>query len=556
MNRYSAGRDGIIAAWDLNLDLKAGRPYERRVGRPAEGASEPATTTTSGDATASGTKPAPEPTTTFRSQIEPHMGWVNDICLVQQNSAVVSASADHTVRVWRPHASAAADDGAPVAAKIGEHDDFAKCVAAPAHDPAAHWIASGGFDKRIFLWDLNTASKTLEIDTSGEKVREKGSVYALAVGRNVVAHGGPESIVRLWDSRSGERVKNFVGHGDMIRSILINDAADLILSASSDQTVKLWSVTAGRCMYTFSMHNSSVWSLYTEDPTLGQFYSADRDGVIAKTDIRSGLANVEEVDDGLSVAVAQETASIFKLVACGGSVWTATATSSINRWADVDMDADLQLPESGYRHQRSASVTTTTRPRQSSTSPIVNGNGNGTAAAAAGGGKGEIPSRSILRLGPSVVSIVGRDPEVGTISGASMRRESEAVVENAIHGVEPIHKVPDETIEGQFGLVKHLLLNDRRRVLTKDTAGDVMLWDLIKVGALRSARVDLCLRRVLVRADPNVRQATPRRGPAQGRHVRGGRAVEHCRAELRQHHGGPQPVQLLRCRDVRRRAGA
>ena len=40
---------------------------------------------------------------------------------------------------------------------------------------------------------------------------------------------------------------------------------------------------------------------------------------------------------------------------------------------------------------------------------------------------------------------------------------------------------PEETIQGQNGLIKHVMLNDRKRVLTQDTAGEVVLWDLLKV---------------------------------------------------------------------------
>ena len=47
--------------------------------------------------------------------------------------------------------------------------------------------------------------------------------------------------------------------------------------------------------------------------------------------------------------------------------------------------------------------------------------------------------------------------------------------------IEPLYELPEETIEGQFGLLKWKLLNDRRRVLTVDTAGDVVLWDLVQV---------------------------------------------------------------------------
>jgi WD repeat-containing protein 48 len=40
---------------------------------------------------------------------------------------------------------------------------------------------------------------------------------------------------------------------------------------------------------------------------------------------------------------------------------------------------------------------------------------------------------------------------------------------------------PDQTIEGQHGLMKHIMLNDKKRVLTLDTAGEVILWDILKV---------------------------------------------------------------------------
>ncbi len=50
--------------------------------------------------------------------------------------------------------------------------------------------------------------------------------------------------------------------------------------------------------------------------------------------------------------------------------------------------------------------------------------------------------------------------------------------------VTPVHELPEETIEGQNGLIKHVLLNNRRRVLTLDTAGEVVMWDLLKVSPL------------------------------------------------------------------------
>ena len=432
--RYSGGRDGIVCAWDFPLDDKH---------RNADTAD-----------TSSPHKPTPSK---FRAHAQPHTNWINDIALAQNNSALVSASSDLTVKVWRPHSQE--DSGRTVA--IGEHADYVKCVAtAPAH-MNVNWVAAGGLDRKICLWDLNGAGKTLEIDVKGEDITEKGSVYALAVGQNIIGSGGPEKTVRLYDPRTGSKVSKLVGHLDNIRSILIDDSGDIILSASADKTIKMWSVRGGRCMYTFTMHDNSIWSLFSSDPKLGIFYSSDRSGFIAKTDVRGSM---DDLDDGLSLAVAQESFGVPKVVAACGHIWTATERSSINRWADIDTD-DIKLP-AAFRHQRSTSIVSNKSRQTSSAKPSNQGS------------KG-VPKESILRISNTAV-FPPRD-------GANMandnmaRRGSEAITEQPDLQVQPLRQLPEDTIEGQFGLLKHKMLNDRRRVLTLDTAGDVLLWDLLAV---------------------------------------------------------------------------
>ncbi|RYP53116.1 hypothetical protein DL769_010562 [Monosporascus sp. CRB-8-3] len=426
---YSGGRDGVVCAWDLNLDLK----------QNANGLS------------ASDSKPKPT-TSKFRASTQAHTHWVNDIVLASNNTALVSASSDLTVKVWRP---LSADTEAHT---IGQHADYVKSVASPSW---ADWVASGGLDRKICLWDLSGKGKSLEIDVSGEDVTEKGSVYALSVGRSILASGGPESIVRLWDPKTGKRVTKFVGHTDNIRAILVSESGDTVMTASSDQTVKVWSVTAGRCMHTLTMHNDSVWSLFSDHPELAVFYSSDRSGLLVKTDTRGA----QDMDEGLSVAIAQEHNGVSKVVASGDYIWTASASSSVNRWRNVDTGPDAQLPEA-FRELRAASLGA--RSRHASISSV-----NGSATK-------EIPERSILRISntaafpPQIPSAVEAN-----LTGTS-RRGSEIDIDPIAQAIEPIHQLPEETIEGQNGLVKHKLLNDRRRVLTLDTAGDVLLWDLIR----------------------------------------------------------------------------
>ncbi|KAL8690973.1 MAG: hypothetical protein Q9224_004279 [Gallowayella concinna] len=288
-----------------------------------------------------------------------------------------------------------------------------------------------------------------------------------------MASGGPESIVRLWDARTGSRITKLVGHTDNIRAILINQESDTVMTASSDQTVKVWSVTAGRCMYTLNMHNDSVWSLYSDHPRLAIIYSSDRSGLVVKTDLRSSA----EWDEGLSLSVAQEQEGVTKVIATDGDIWTATSSSSINRWHDIPPDGEVQLPEHSPQYHRWSTSSRSRAPTPSST-PIVNGVS-----------KPKIPLSCVLHL-PASSPIPGQrqnDSDAATMySGVSWRRMSEAVAEQEFGPVIPFQNLPAETIQGQQGLIKHVMLNDKRRVLTLDTAGEVLLWDLLQCIPIKS----------------------------------------------------------------------
>ncbi|KAI9672026.1 MAG: hypothetical protein M1829_004570 [Trizodia sp. TS-e1964] len=446
---YSGGRDGVICSWDLDLDLH--NPPARLL--------------------ETGITPIHKKRqTTFRSQAQAHTHWINDIILCQNNTALVSASSDLTVKLWRPLAG---NSGEP--ATIGLHSDYVKCLATPRSP--SNWVASGGLDHKMCLWDLNGGGKTLEIDVGREESSIKGSIYALSATPSILASGGPESIVRIWDTKSGKRVTKFVGHTDNVRAILITETGDTIMTASSDQTVKVWSVTAGRCMYTLTMHNDSVWSLYSDHPQLAIFYSSDRSGLVAKTDIRG----TSELDNGLCVAVCQEPEGVSQVAVSGDYLWTATSSSSINRWADVDTGIGVQGTIL-RQHHRSLSA---------SSRPSISSPPNHISLVLAGKGNNEnvIPLTSILRISntSSFLPPSNRDAEgTSPYSLPGSRRPSEAITEEDIAPIVPLRTTPEESIEGQNGLIKHIMLNDRRRVLTSDTTGEVVMWDLLKCVPIQS----------------------------------------------------------------------
>lgn len=390
---------------------------------------------------------------------------MNDIVLTQQNSTLVSASSDVTVKAWRPHSAQGTR-----AQTIGVHSDYVKCLTTP--DPTATWVASGGLDHKICLWDLNGAGQKLQINVGKSEGVTKGSIYALRAKGPIIASGGPESVVRIWDVRTGKSITKLVGHTDNVRDILLSEDGDTVMSASSDQTVKVWSLTAGRCLNTLTMHNDSVWCLFSTHPQLSLFYSSDRSGLVAKTDTR----NVKEIDEGISLAVLQENDGVHKIVAAGGHIWTTTSSSSINRWCDVNTKADIEplpLPEQSRAPSSLSRRSVSTSPSNTNF-PTTNGV-NATS---------KIPSAAVLRLSVTAPFLGTRLKEFDRSSSQqtpSIRKASEAMIETDLQLTVPIQALPEETIEGQNGLIKHVMLNDRKRVLTLDSTGEVVLWDLLKV---------------------------------------------------------------------------
>ncbi|KAK9469719.1 hypothetical protein V1512DRAFT_256887 [Lipomyces arxii] len=461
---YSAGRDGMIMAWSLQDMNLHSSPYaalddfdsvppelntlheEQPVA--ADTTNTTSTTTATSNGNANGTKTKGK--SLFKTQVQVHTHWVNDILLANNYNSVISCSSDLTVKAWNTSSN--------TQTTIGHHHDFVKCLAVDSQ--SADWVASGGLDRRINLWDLNRADQKLQIDVGQRGQNPKGSVYALGIGGsggNIIASGGPDSIVRLWDQRSGDSIVDFLGHTDNIRTVLVNKAGNLVLTGSSDATVKLWSVTAGRLLHTLTMHDSSVWSLQSDHPNFEVFHSSDKSGLVIKTDMR-GCA---EAEDAVCVLVANEHQGVSKIVTAGDNIWTATANSRIHRWRDVDTTPTTLQAQRLQRARRRSSVSF--KPQES----LLRQATTNTA-------QPPILVSSIISLNAGGF-VIDDDP-------APTVKE----ILTTSTDPEPVRHDPEETIEGQTGLIKHILLNDRRRALTVDTAGEVVLWDLIRCVLVRS----------------------------------------------------------------------
>ncbi|KAL5500915.1 hypothetical protein ACEPAH_9302 [Sanghuangporus vaninii] len=497
----------------------------------------------------------------WRKHVQAHTDWVNDMLLCNLNQTVISGSSDGTVKAWNPNNSSTSPS------TVGTHSDYVRCLAQCQH---RKWIASGSFDRTVKLWDISQPqTDPLVTLHSPDTAGPKASVYALAADPfgHVVAAGGPERVIRTWDPRSGKRTGKLIGHTDNIRAMLMSDDSRYLLTGSADASIKLWSLLSPqRCIYTFTHHTESVWSLFSSHPALETFYSGDRSGIVCRVDVEE----CQRISQGECIALCKDTGElnmassegISKIIAMDNHLlWTASGSSSIRRWrvpqgrivrtmnsnpideggssrplhGHVISDAPRlsSSPDSpahgpSYRRLKGESLTPSISASLASHESSELETEETT--------QNDIPYCSLIKLsapnahhGAFNITVRGREAEVSTIYSAvsvkSVPRKPSSPSAGAFPGhsyinvgtyggpgrrdtlsppvqegppfllpnprlayedrdvapdATPLVSEPDFIIEGEHGLVRGTIMNDRIHALTVDTAGIVAVWDIVR----------------------------------------------------------------------------
>jgi len=160
------------------------------------------------------------------------------------------------------------------------------------------------------------------------------SIYSIDTNPNgtIVAAGGTEKQIRIWDPRSQEKIMKLKGHKDNVRSLKVNAEGTLCVSASSDGTVRLWSLGEQRVIRVFQISEIGIWSLVV-DPNFRWVYAAGKQGEVT-------AMSLIEPDCNYSVCKIDDPILALELDYDSNSIWTATSNSDICKW-DVIPEAKL-----------------------------------------------------------------------------------------------------------------------------------------------------------------------------------------------------------------------
>ncbi|KAF9998619.1 hypothetical protein BGZ65_005889 [Modicella reniformis] len=171
-------------------------------------------------------------------------------CIQFDDHKIVSGSRDNTIKIWDLMS------GRCLRTYVG-HSASVLCL---QYDEQQ--IVSGSSDTSIFVWDLETG-KVLQ--------RLKGhadSVLSLRFEKDIVVSCSKDRTVKIWKISTGEMIRTLVGHRAAVNAVQFSPESSspspfagnprVVVSASGDKTIKIWSFETGECLRTLEGHARGI----------------------------------------------------------------------------------------------------------------------------------------------------------------------------------------------------------------------------------------------------------------------------------------------------------
>jgi WD40 repeat protein len=147
----------------------------------------------------------------------------------------------------------------------------------------------------LHIWQLDDWTKRHELRFSDDGCyeRDRTDPFGLCVvsDRVVTVGFGSSGILQTWDIETGEKLLEWKGHNDSVSRVVSSEGGRVIVSASFDQSVKLWNAVSGTLEATIAEF---------EAPVLG--LAATQDGRLLVTACDDGTAQVWDLKRRVELA--------------------------------------------------------------------------------------------------------------------------------------------------------------------------------------------------------------------------------------------------------------
>ncbi|KAL6776180.1 hypothetical protein ACKKBG_A20155 [Auxenochlorella protothecoides x Auxenochlorella symbiontica] len=152
-------------------------------------------------------------------------------------------------------------------------------------------VATGGADDKAFLWRVGHDAFE---ETGGAFFQLDGhedTVASLAFNHDgsLLASGGMDGVVKVWDTETGACLQTLDGPGDAVEWVAWHPRGDVVLAGTADFSAWMWEGRRGAWMATFSGHTAPVAAgAFTPDGRAVVTAGGEGDASLRVWDPRSG----------------------------------------------------------------------------------------------------------------------------------------------------------------------------------------------------------------------------------------------------------------------------
>ncbi|MEO1206537.1 MAG: protein kinase [Pseudomonadota bacterium] len=163
-------------------------------------------------------------------------------------------------------------------------DAHESAVLSLAISPDGRYMASGGADRRVKLWNLDTLEPTRTYS------RQKDFINTLAFSPDgkTLAAGNLRGDVIVGATRTRRLSRRLSGHRDSINAVTFSPAGSVMATASDDGTIRLWDIAKRRTVKTLAGHTDKVTALEFT-PSGQELLSVGKDGALRVWSMQAAL---------------------------------------------------------------------------------------------------------------------------------------------------------------------------------------------------------------------------------------------------------------------------
>ncbi|KIK43449.1 hypothetical protein CY34DRAFT_709681 [Suillus luteus UH-Slu-Lm8-n1] len=195
-------------------------------------------------------------------------------------------------------------------------------VRSVVHIPGKRQIITCSADGSLRPWDLESGVQI------GEGWRDENSAglrsMALSPNGKIVASGGNDGKVRLWNVETRKVIAKWTAHTGVVCTLCWSADGERVASGSWDGTTRIWNVNSGRTILAIKTgHNWVYVVMYSPDSSkLATGTGGDKDKAVKIWDAKTGeLLNTPKYDGPLCTVRSLAWTSDGKLQAYVRIIW-------------------------------------------------------------------------------------------------------------------------------------------------------------------------------------------------------------------------------------------